>query len=545
MIMRYYDDNDYNKNTPQRRPSSLGNKSSPYSDMDYGTRPTSSRNATSRPSSSRNITSNPSAYSQRQASQNKTNYGGSPTYGSTSSKSRQNTSRSTNMGRSNRSTRTSNNFSAGTGSYRSSSKSSGGFSASSLINKRNIIIASVSVGVLLLVIVMMAFNPLSKIGGGGGIFGGGGGNNPNYDNPKDWGLSDKPTVPSDPNMASFEVTPDLWTPKGSAMPGPAKTRLEKYLSRSDFEELFPNRYGMGQWFPNPESQPRFDYYSYDNLLQAISTVANIVKITAYRDNGGGQLATYAPRNIVLHKNNGTKAYIVSQHEDFDAEWNLNKPIVYQVVDMGDFLNHPKENDNKRELATMLAHMTQETSGGSTAVSIEDRITKGLWFIEETSFAWGGIGYVDYDNKTYPPTPGKSYHGRGPKQLSWNYNYGLFSDLLFLDKHVLLDRPEMLVEDGIVGYETAIAFYMTPQDKKASMHQVIDSDFKFPDPNDAKRFTPGFGLTIIIINGGLEGNLTESDPRIATRAGAYRSICARNGADIKGEKCDTAGMGAWT
>jgi len=355
-----------------------------------------------------------------------------------------------------------------------------------------------------------------------------------------------PTSPSDPNIKSWQVSSDLWIPNSNTTPAAAKARFQRFLSREDFEILFPNRYGMGEWYPsNPATQPVFDYYSYDNLLTAAEVVANIVLIYGYRKNPDGTLNSYAPQTSVLHKNNGTKAYIMSQHPDFDVDWNINKPIQYQAIDFGEFLAHQLDNDNKREIATMLAHMTQETSGGE---GVQGRIDKALWWNEETSYIWGWTdpGYVSTEDKTYPPTPGQSYHGRGPKQLSWNYNYGLFSDIFFLDKHVLLDNPSLLVQNGALGYMTAIAFYMTPQGKKASMHQVIDSNYKFDDQAyaDSHGFKIGFGLTIIIINGGLEGGLTEADPRVGTRVGAYRNICRRNGANIDGEKLDTAGMSAW-
>ena len=36
---------------------------------------------------------------------------------------------------------------------------------------------------------------------------------------------------------------------------------------------------------------------------------------------------------------------------------------------------------------------------------------------------------------YPCTPGRAYYGRGAIDLSWNYNYGAFSQAIFQDAKV--------------------------------------------------------------------------------------------------------------
>ena len=49
------------------------------------------------------------------------------------------------------------------------------------------------------------------------------------------------------------------------------------------------------------------------------------------------------------------------------------------------------------------------------------------------------------------------------------------------------------------------FYMTPQDPKPSMHDVMTGNFTPTAADDAANITNGFGTTINIINGGLECN----------------------------------------
>lgn len=71
---------------------------------------------------------------------------------------------------------------------------------------------------------------------------------------------------------------------------------------------------------------------------------------------------------------------------------------------------------KREVAAFLANIAHETRYGS----LED-YTQGLHYIEEQN---PPHRYCDETESTYPRCiPERSYHGRGPIQLSWNYNYG--------------------------------------------------------------------------------------------------------------------------
>jgi len=49
----------------------------------------------------------------------------------------------------------------------------------------------------------------------------------------------------------------------------------------------------------------------------------------------------------------------------------------------------------------------------------------------------------------------------------------------------------------------IWFYMTPQDPKPSMHDVMTGFFEPNDKDDQVNITATFGTTTNIINGGLE------------------------------------------
>lgn len=156
---------------------------------------------------------------------------------------------------------------------------------------------------------------------------------------------------------------------------------------------------------------------------------------------------------------------------------------------------------KRELAAFLANIAQETSGG-WAEAPGGYFKWGLYFVEEMEDSTRNL-YADYTKKNYPPVPGKSYMGRGPKQLSWNYNYGQFSEAWYGTKDSLLLHPEWLAHNPVLSFASAIWFWMTPQFPKPSCHDIMTGNWK-PTPNDLQKGrVPGFGATVNVINGGVE------------------------------------------
>jgi hypothetical protein len=177
---------------------------------------------------------------------------------------------------------------------------------------------------------------------------------------------------------------------------------------------------------------------------------------------------------------------------------------------------------KRELAAFLANIAQETSGG-WAEAPGGYFKWGLRFVEEKQ---SGIinSYVDPLKKNFPPVAGKYYYGRGPKQLSWNYNYGQFSEVWFGTKDSLLLHPEWLEQDPILSFASAIWFWMTPQFPKPSCHDIMTGKWK-PNANDLlKGRLPGFGATLNVINGGVEcGNGNELE-ETSYRYKYYKYFC---------------------
>ncbi len=88
--------------------------------------------------------------------------------------------------------------------------------------------------------------------------------------------------------------------------------------------------------------------------------------------------------------------------------------------------------------------------------------------------------------------GQQYYGRGPIQLSWNYQYKRAGDFLGLD---LWSDPDLVARDSTVAWRTALWYWMTqPGESSRSSHQAI-------------RERAGFGATTRAINGPLECDKT--------------------------------------
>jgi basic endochitinase B len=190
-----------------------------------------------------------------------------------------------------------------------------------------------------------------------------------------------------------------------------------------------------------------------------------------------------------------------------------------------FLYEGTEDDQVRELAAFLANISFETG---RLDDVQSFFEWGLFYIKENISDDKKIHYSDLSNTEYPAVPGQTYQGRGPIQLSWNYNYGAFSESWFRDKEVLLRNPDLIASDSVLAFASAIWFWMTPQGPKPSCHDIITGKWK-PTLNDKRKGRlPGFGAIINVINGGLECGHTRDRDRMVYREKWFAFFCDRFG-----------------
>nr|XP_051201163.1 endochitinase-like isoform X1 [Lolium perenne]XP_051201172.1 endochitinase-like isoform X2 [Lolium perenne] len=177
---------------------------------------------------------------------------------------------------------------------------------------------------------------------------------------------------------------------------------------------------------------------------------------------------------------------------------------------------------KREVAAFLGQTSHETTGGWPTAP-DGPLTWGYCFKQERE---PKSIYCDTTKPEWPCAPNKDYIGRGPIQLTWNYNYGLAGRALSLD---LLNNPDLVAADAVVSFRTALWFWMTPQANKPSSHAVITGRWTPTAADNAAGRVPGYGVITNIINGGLECGIGP-DPRVADRIGFYQRYCSILGVD---------------
>jgi predicted chitinase len=144
------------------------------------------------------------------------------------------------------------------------------------------------------------------------------------------------------------------------------------------------------------------------------------------------------------------------------------------------------------IAALSAYPAFATSGGDTVKRQEaaaflasiDHESGGLRYVRELNTAnWNS--YCSSGN-----CGGRQYYGRGPIQLSWDYNYQTAGNALGID---LLGNPDLVATDSAIAWKTAIWYWMTQRAQAART------------PHDAMVQGAGFGETIRAINGGIECN----------------------------------------
>ena len=174
------------------------------------------------------------------------------------------------------------------------------------------------------------------------------------------------------------------------------------------------------------------------------------------------------------------AFVVSEAQ-FDAMFPSRNPFyTYSGLTAAldaypGFGNTGSDTVKKQEAAAFLANVSHETGG--------------LQHVVEQNTA----NYPHYCDTTQPygcPAGNDKYYGRGPVQLSWNFNYKAAGDALGID---LLNHPDLVQNDAAVAWKTGL-WYWNTQSGPGTM-----------TPHDAMVDGAGFGETIRSINGSLECN----------------------------------------
>lgn len=296
------------------------------------------------------------------------------------------------------------------------------------------------------------------------------------------------------------------------LPGAVAGSIQELMSQADYEALFPRRYGSAKW-SETSGKTDIDYFSYNNLINALRDMAQF-KLRL-------ELKGWSSRVYRLEKNT-KKATLLREDSDFSS---ISREATIHIVDFGKFASEGSLELRKRDLAAFLANIAHETTGGWDTAP-DGRFAWGLYFKQEVGHDNSSVGgYTDRNNPVYPYNSSESYHGRGPMQLSWNYNYGYFSQIIYGDKMVLINNPDSLADDGRLGFMAGIWFWMTAQGTKPACHDVMVGNWTPSQADINANRLPGFGVTINVINGGLEAGIP-NDYRVRDRIGFFENITSR-------------------
>ncbi|MGD3108884.1 chitinase [Streptomyces sp. YGL11-2] len=173
-------------------------------------------------------------------------------------------------------------------------------------------------------------------------------------------------------------------------------------------------------------------------------------------------------------------FVVSEAQFNQMFPNRNPFYTYSGLVAGlsaypEFANTGSDTVKRQEAAAFLANVGHETGG--------------LVYVVEQDTG----NYPHYCDATRPygcPAGQAAYYGRGPLQLSWNFNYKAAGDALGID---LLNNPYLVEQDPAVAWKTAL-WYWNTQSGPGTM-----------TPHQAMVSGAGFGETIRSINGSLECN----------------------------------------
>ncbi len=147
---------------------------------------------------------------------------------------------------------------------------------------------------------------------------------------------------------------------------------------------------------------------------------------------------------------------------------------------------------RQEAAAFLANVNHETGG--------------LRYVVEQNTA----NYPHYCDAAQPygcPAGQAAYYGRGPIQLSWNFNYKAAGDALGID---LLRNPYLVEQNPSIAWRTGL-WYWNTQNGPGTM-----------TPHDAIVNGRGFGETIRSINGYLECD-GRNPAQVQSRVNSYQSF----------------------
>uniref|UniRef100_A0A915DNN8 Glycoside hydrolase family 19 catalytic domain-containing protein n=1 Tax=Ditylenchus dipsaci TaxID=166011 RepID=A0A915DNN8_9BILA len=316
-----------------------------------------------------------------------------------------------------------------------------------------------------------------------------------------------------------------------------RSKIEKWLTKSIWEDFFPH---ANQGWGNSKCLP----YSYE---------AFIIAARYFPDFGAGTSTT-------IHSLGGSGKQSLNQNDSPYTIADLQRRDVaaffaHVVQETGEnnvrLFNSSKvpaqyasecfyrgglyqffEGGPKSKLFTKRHHSSYSLKDGETCIR-EGRYCKrsaelDFWYpCKQSTAASNGSMAGRYSG---------CYFGRGPLQLSWNYNYGQFQQFLKTEgiDVDLLNEPNQLISrtDLPLAMLSSLWFYMTPQPPKPSMHDIIMGNWSPGEKNRRAGYNGSvFGPTSLVINNECTGeDLASVIGGENRRIKAFKWFCDKLGVD---------------
>jgi len=205
-------------------------------------------------------------------------------------------------------------------------------------------------------------------------------------------------------------------------------------------------------------------------------------------------------------------------------------LITGMAELEEFADEGDENKKKLEIAAFLANIAQETGTNDG-----DKFGGPGCFIQEIGM-WKDPSRYNSEKcgKDYT-CAAAGYYGRGPHQLSWDYNYLPFGETMGVGKKYL-DYPALLTTKPEIGIAGSIWFWghadlgegKDPEKPfKPSAHDVVVGKWEPTDADKAcGRTKADFGVIINIINGGIECGSDAENPGAAKNRVKYLEAIAK-------------------
>lgn len=291
----------------------------------------------------------------------------------------------------------------------------------------------------------------------------------------------------------------------------AKACLEKILPLSKFNELYPTDYNVNA-IDSPATLRKVanSYYSYANLESAFVDLYAMKGYTPLFCSGNKLNDSRELAAILANMSQETNGWSPPQFTEnglLSSAGKMGIPYGLVMITEGSCKDNPA---TCSQYGTNHGYCDSTDTAANLAASCG---TNGKGFCE---LMYKYCSSLSSQDKTM------YYYGRGAKQLTYAYNYAFYGSKIYPENELELAlNPDKVNTNGTLGWETGLAYWSIPFAEglgtfKPSMHDGMFTSTNVQMTGKESSIAEfnrqiGFGKTINLINGGVECG--KAHPRI--------------------------------